>query len=146
VISSLPFFLLDSFTASVASPLVEMAPATISPMVETQNRHILHLSGGEASTPSRLYIRLHERDFYNQIYKIVIDVLCSSLGWLIAYSFPERRPSAEKIGGGHFRWWRKFERQHLQLNQTNFRGRISFADLPDQNTDPKAAPAVGQLS
>jgi hypothetical protein len=33
-------FLRDTFTASVASPPVESAPATISPMVEIQNGHI----------------------------------------------------------------------------------------------------------
>src|SRR5579864_7414145 len=44
----------DIFTASAASPLVEAAPATISPMVAKQNGHIVHLSGGKASTaPSR---------------------------------------------------------------------------------------------
>jgi hypothetical protein len=41
-------FLRDSFTARVASPPVETAPATISPMVEMQNGHIVHLSAGKA--------------------------------------------------------------------------------------------------
>jgi len=41
-------FLRDSFTARVASPPVETAPATISPMVEMQNGHIVvPLLGGE---------------------------------------------------------------------------------------------------
>ena len=41
-------FLRDSFTARVASPPVETAPATINPMVEMQNGHIVHLSAGKA--------------------------------------------------------------------------------------------------
>jgi hypothetical protein len=48
-------FLRDTFAANAASPPVETAPATISPMVEMQNGHIVHLWGGEASTLSRLY-------------------------------------------------------------------------------------------
>jgi hypothetical protein len=43
-----PFFLRDTFTANAASPPVEAAPATISPMVAKQNGHIVHLLGGEA--------------------------------------------------------------------------------------------------
>jgi hypothetical protein len=44
------FFLRATFRANVASPPVETAPATINPMVEMQNGHIvvLPLSGGEA--------------------------------------------------------------------------------------------------
>jgi hypothetical protein len=38
----------DSFTANAASPPVEAAPATISPMVAKQNGHIVYLLGGEA--------------------------------------------------------------------------------------------------
>jgi len=34
-------FLRDIFKASVASPPVETAPATINPMVEIQNGHIV---------------------------------------------------------------------------------------------------------
>jgi len=42
-------FLRDTFKASVASPPLETTPATISPMVEMQNGHIVvPLSGGEA--------------------------------------------------------------------------------------------------
>lgn len=42
-------FLRDTFKASVASPPVETAPATSSPMVEMQNGHmVVPLSGGEA--------------------------------------------------------------------------------------------------
>ena len=45
-----------TFKASVASPPVETAPATISPMVVMQNGHIFfHLPGGEASLLSHLY-------------------------------------------------------------------------------------------
>jgi len=44
-----PFFLRATFKANVASPPVETAPATINPMVEMQNGHIVvPLSGGEA--------------------------------------------------------------------------------------------------
>jgi hypothetical protein len=43
------FFLRATFRANVASPPVETALATISPMVEMQNGHIVvPLSGGEA--------------------------------------------------------------------------------------------------
>jgi hypothetical protein len=49
MISVEPFFLREIFKASVASPPVETAPATISPTVEMQNGHIVvPLSGGEA--------------------------------------------------------------------------------------------------
>src|SRR5260370_3100193 len=47
-ISSAPFFLRDTFTANAASPPVEAAPATISPMVAKQNVHIVHILGAEA--------------------------------------------------------------------------------------------------
>src|ERR1700756_311765 len=46
----------DNFTANAASPPVEAAPATISPMVLKQNGHIVRLSGGEAEALSRLYM------------------------------------------------------------------------------------------
>ena len=55
MISFVLFFLRDIFTANVASPPVETEPATMSPTVVKQNGHIVHLSGGEASTLSRLY-------------------------------------------------------------------------------------------
>jgi hypothetical protein len=42
-ISSALFFLRDTFTANAASPPVEAAPATISPMVAKQNGHIIYL-------------------------------------------------------------------------------------------------------
>jgi hypothetical protein len=48
-------FLRDIFTANAASPPVDTEPATINPTVVKQNGHIVHLSGGEASTLSRLY-------------------------------------------------------------------------------------------
>ncbi|HMJ20954.1 MAG TPA: hypothetical protein VK513_03560 [Terriglobales bacterium] len=48
MISLAPFFLRDTFTANAASPPVETAPATTSPMLAKQNGHIVHLSGGEA--------------------------------------------------------------------------------------------------
>jgi hypothetical protein len=44
------FFLWEIFTASAASPPVDTEPATINPKVDKQNGHILHLSGGDAST------------------------------------------------------------------------------------------------
>ena len=56
MISLALFFLRDQFTASAASPPVEAAPATISPMVLKQNGHIVHLPGGKAEALSRLYV------------------------------------------------------------------------------------------
>jgi hypothetical protein len=49
------FFLRDSFTANAASPPVEAAPATISPMVAKQNGHIVHLLDGDSGPLSRFY-------------------------------------------------------------------------------------------
>jgi|HubBroStandDraft_5_1064220.scaffolds.fasta_scaffold1015660_2 hypothetical protein len=50
-------FLRATFRANVASPPVETAPATINPMVEMQNGHIVVLlSGGEGEALSHLYI------------------------------------------------------------------------------------------
>jgi len=49
-------FLRATFRASVASPPVETAPATISPTVEMQNGHIvIPFPCGEAELPSHLY-------------------------------------------------------------------------------------------
>jgi hypothetical protein len=50
------FFLREIFTANAASPPVDTEPATINPTVVKQNGHIVHLSGGEASSLGRLYI------------------------------------------------------------------------------------------
>jgi hypothetical protein len=56
MISVEPLFLRDNFTATVAMPPLEIAPAMISPMVERQNGHIVVLlSGGEAEPLSHLY-------------------------------------------------------------------------------------------
>ncbi len=44
MISLAVFFLVDTFTAKAASPPVETVPATISPNVDKQNGHIVHLS------------------------------------------------------------------------------------------------------
>ena len=56
VISLVLLFLREMFTANAASPPVDTEPATINPTVVKQNGHIVHLSGGEASSLSRLYI------------------------------------------------------------------------------------------
>ena len=50
------FFLREIFTANAASPPVDTELATINPTVVKQNGHILHLSGGEASSLGRLYM------------------------------------------------------------------------------------------
>jgi hypothetical protein len=49
------FFLREIFTANAASPPVETEPATINPTVDKQNGHIVHLSGGQLGSLSRLY-------------------------------------------------------------------------------------------
>ena len=56
MVSVVLFFLRDIFTANAASPPVDTEPATINPTVVKQNGHIIHLSGGLASSLSRLYI------------------------------------------------------------------------------------------
>lgn len=56
MISVVLFFLREIFTANAASPPVDTEPATINPTVVKQNGHILHLSGGEASSLGRLYM------------------------------------------------------------------------------------------
>jgi hypothetical protein len=56
MISVVLFFLREIFTANAASPPVDTEPATINPTVVKQNGHIVHLSGGEASSLGRLYI------------------------------------------------------------------------------------------
>jgi hypothetical protein len=48
------FFWWEIFTANAATPPVDTEPATIDPRVDKQNGHIVHLSGGKASTLSRL--------------------------------------------------------------------------------------------
>jgi hypothetical protein len=45
--SLLLFFLRETFTANAASPPVDIEPTTISPTVDKQNGHIVHLSSAK---------------------------------------------------------------------------------------------------
>jgi hypothetical protein len=57
--SLVSFFLRETLTANAASPPLETEPTTISPSVDKQNGHIVHLSSGEASTLSRPVLENH---------------------------------------------------------------------------------------